>query len=67
MVIPKPLRDRVGLRPGVVEIVVDGAGLRIEPIAAESLIQRGDRLVIPSSGTLIDDRLVRALRDGDQL
>jgi len=66
LVIPKPLRDRVGLRPGVVEVVADGTGLRVEPIAGESLAQRGDLLVIPASGTPIDDAAVRALRDGDQ-
>ena len=66
LVIPKPLRDRLGLRPGVVEVVADGAGLRVEPIADESLIERGGRLVIPASGAPIDDDLLRALRDGDQ-
>ena len=66
LVIPKPLRDRVGLRPGVVEVVVDGAGLRVEPPATESLVERGDLLVIPAAGTAIDDDVVRALRDGDQ-
>ena len=66
LVIPKPLRDRVGLRPGVVEIVVDGAGLRVEPIVGEALVERGDLVVIPGSGTPIDDDIVRALRDGDQ-
>lgn len=66
LVIPKPLRDRVGLRPGVVEVFVDGAGLRVEPPATESLIERGDLLVIPASGTEIGDDLVRGLLDGDQ-
>ena len=66
LVIPKPLRDRLGLKPGVVEVVADGAGLRVEPIAEESLIERGERLVIPASGAEVDDDLVRALRDGDQ-
>jgi len=66
LVIPKALRDRLGLRPGAVEVMADGAALRVEPIAAESLIERGDRLVIPPSGTRIDDEIVRALRDGDQ-
>ena len=66
LVIPKTLRDRVGLQPGVVEVVADGAGLRVEPLADESLIERGDLLVIPASGTPIDDDIVRALRDGDQ-
>lgn len=66
LVIPKTLRDRVGLQPGVVEVVADGTGLRVEPLAGESLIERGDLLVIPASGTPIDDAVVRALRDGDQ-
>ena len=66
LVIPKPLRDRVGLRPGVVEVVVDGAGLRVEAIAADTLAERGDLLVIPAAGTPIGDDDVRALRDGDQ-
>ena len=66
LVIPKPLRDRVGLRPGVVEVTADGAGLRVEPLAEESLVERGDLLVIPASQTPIDDDVVRALRDGDQ-
>ncbi len=64
--IPKSLRDRLGLRPGAVEVMADGAGLRVEPIAAETLVHRGDRLVIPPSGTHIDDDIVRALRDDDR-
>jgi AbrB family looped-hinge helix DNA binding protein len=66
LVIPKPLRDRVGLQPGVVEVVVDGAGLRVEALAAESLVERGDLLVIPAAGTPIRADVVRALRDDDQ-
>ena len=66
LVIPKLLRDRLGLRAGVVEVVADGAGLRVEPLAAESLIERGERLVIPASGAPVDDDTVLALRDGDQ-
>ncbi len=52
--------------PGAVEVVVDGAGLRVEAIAAESLTERGDLLVIPASGTPISDEVVRGLRDGEQ-
>ena len=66
LVIPKALRDRLGLRPGVVEVVVDGAALRVEPLAEESLEERDGRLVIPSSGIALDDEAVRALRDADQ-
>lgn len=63
LVIPKPLRDQLGLRPGVVDVVAEGTGLRVEPLAEESLEERDGRLVIPSTGAPIDDDLVRALRD----
>jgi AbrB family looped-hinge helix DNA binding protein len=66
LVIPKPLRERLGLRPGVVEVVADGAGIRVEPLAVESLEERDGRLVIPAAGASIDDETVQALRDGGQ-
>jgi AbrB family looped-hinge helix DNA binding protein len=66
LVIPKSLRERLGLRPGEVEVVAEGAGIRVEPIAGESLEDRGGRLVIPAAGANIDDETVRALRDADQ-
>lgn len=66
MVLPKPLRDRIGLRAGAVNVVVDGAGLRIEPISGDDVEERDGRLVVPPSGAPIDDALVRALRDADQ-
>ena len=66
MVIPKQLRDDLGLRAGEVEIVADGTGIRVEPIALESLEERGGRLVIPAGGVAIDDELVRSLRDADR-
>jgi AbrB family looped-hinge helix DNA binding protein len=67
LVIPKQLRDEVGLRPGEVEVSAYGAGLRVEPLAgAESLDERDGRLVIPATGLQIDDSLVRSLRDASQ-
>jgi AbrB family looped-hinge helix DNA binding protein len=66
VVIPRALRDRVGITPGEVEITADGAGVRIEPLAGEGLVEVGGRLVIPASGVAVDDALVRELRDGDQ-
>jgi AbrB family looped-hinge helix DNA binding protein len=66
LVIPKALRDHLGLRAGEVEVVADGAALRVEPVAGSDLESRGGRLVIPESGQVIDDDDVRALRDADQ-
>lgn len=67
LVIPKQLRDELGLRPGEVEVSAYGAGLRVEPIAGEqSLGANGGRPVIPATGITIDDNLVRSLRDAGQ-
>lgn len=64
--LPKALRDRVGLRAGEVDVFADGAGLRVEPIAIDTLEEREGRLVVAAAGTPIDDEAVRAMRDADQ-
>lgn len=64
--IPKALRDSLGLGPGEVEVTADGAGLHIEPIADDRLQDEDGLLVIPAGGTAVDDDLVRALRDANQ-
>jgi AbrB family looped-hinge helix DNA binding protein len=69
LVIPKVLRDGLGLVPGEVEITVDGAGLHIEPLADDRLADEGGLLVIPAADTAdatVSDDLVRTLRDADQ-
>jgi AbrB family looped-hinge helix DNA binding protein len=66
LVIPKSLRDRIGLTPGEVEIVADGAGLRVEAPSGEGVVTRGGRPVIPATGAEIDDDVVRELRDAGQ-
>ncbi len=66
LVIPKALRDRLGLRPGTVAVVTDGAALRVEPLVGESLDEGDGRLVVTASGELIDDETVRELRHADQ-
>lgn len=66
LVIPKALRDRLGLSPGEVELTADGAALRIESIAGDGLQERSGRLTIPATGATLDDDAVRDLRDADQ-
>ena len=66
LVIPKALRDHLGLQPGEVEVVADGSALRVEPLATADLEERDGRLVIPASGVELDDDTVQALRDADQ-
>ena len=49
LVIPKPLRDQLGIRPGEVEVVADGATLRVEPVSGTAVIERAGRLIIPAA------------------
>jgi AbrB family looped-hinge helix DNA binding protein len=66
LVIPKALRDHLGLEPGPVEVVADGAALRVEPITEDVVVDRDGFLVIPSTGATVTDELVQALRHADQ-
>jgi AbrB family looped-hinge helix DNA binding protein len=66
LVIPKPLRDRLGIRPGQVELSIDGAALRVAPLTGDAVEEHKGRLVIPASGEPITVNEVRALRDADQ-
>lgn len=65
LVIPKELRDAIGLTTGPVDITVDGAGLRIEIPTNPHLVRKQGRLVIaprPGSVPLTDEDVIR-LRD----
>lgn len=66
LVIPKALRDELGLRAGEVELSADGAALRVVPVHDDMLVEVDGRLVIPASGITIDDELVQTLRDADR-
>jgi AbrB family looped-hinge helix DNA binding protein len=66
LVIPKPLRDRLGLRPGEVEVSADGSALRVEAVTDDALADEGGWLVIPASGERLTTDEVQALRDADQ-
>lgn len=67
LVIPRSLRDRIGLsRGGEVELELDGAAVRIEPVSGSDLRDEHGLLVIPSAGTQITAAAVRELIDGDR-
>ncbi|MCU1362960.1 MAG: hypothetical protein JWM55_788 [Acidimicrobiaceae bacterium] len=66
LVVPKVLRDRLGLHSGEVEITADGASLRVEPVFDDSLVEKDGRLVVPTSHVTITDEFVQELRDAGQ-
>lgn len=66
LVIPKQLRDRLGLRPGEVEVEADGADLRVRPVAEDTLDEQDGWLLVPASDNALTDEDVQALRDADQ-
>lgn len=67
LVIPRSLRSRVGLiGGGEVELELDGAAIRVEPVAGGDLVEEDGFLVIPSAGIPIDGAVVRDLIDADR-
>jgi len=67
MVIPRLLRERIGLGGGgTVEIDIDGTGIRIRPVVGNQLREEGSLLVIPRTGLSIDDTAVSELIDADR-
>jgi AbrB family looped-hinge helix DNA binding protein len=69
VVVPKELRADVGLVPGPIDIVTDGAGIRITPIAdidVDDLVEVDGMLLVPASGSApmsVDDIRDRRLAD----
>lgn len=66
LVIPKPLRERLGLGPGEVDVEADGADLRVRAIGNDVLVELDGFLVVARGGTPLTDADVQALRDADQ-
>ena len=67
LVIPRALRERIGLAAGgEVEVELDGAGVRIEAVAGSSLKEVAGLLVIPATGTALTGDVVRELIDADR-
>ena len=67
LVIPKQLRDEVGLAAGTsVELSIDGAGIRVESVSGTGFVEQDGFLVIPAAGRRMTDDDVRDLRLADQ-
>lgn len=66
LVIPKQLRDRLGLTQGEVEVEADGADLRVRPTADDTLDDQDGWLTVPATGHSLTDDDVRELRAAGQ-
>lgn len=66
LVIPKALRDQVGIVEGEVEVTVDGAGVRIEPSDYATLVEKDGLLMLPETGITMSDDELREFRLADQ-
>ena len=67
LVIPRSLRDRIGLAGGgEVELELDGAAVRIKPVGGNALREKDGLLVIPAAGTPLTGAAVRELIDADR-
>jgi antitoxin component of MazEF toxin-antitoxin module len=67
LVIPRAVREQVGVYGAAeVDIELDGAAIRIEPVTAHGLAEEDGRLVIPATGTPVTAEMVERLRDADR-
>lgn len=66
LVVPKVLRDRVGMIGGEVEIHVSGSGLLITPVATDDLTSEDGLLMLPAGGPALSTEDIRELRLGNQ-
>ena len=64
IVVPKPLRDALGLTPGSpVDVSRYGAGLQIIPTGRTARLVDEDGVLVASGDTAIDDDIVFGLID----
>lgn len=64
VVVPKPLRDALGLAPGsTVDISQYGAGLQLVPAGRTAKLVRENGVVVATGDTPIDDETVFGLID----
>lgn len=66
LVIPTPLRDAIGLRPGEVIVTVVGAALHIEPVFEDQLVERDSLLLLSDADQPLSAEELRDARLVDQ-
>ena len=67
IVVPKPLRDALGLTPGsTVDISRYGAGLQLVPSGRTATLTDESGVLVATGTTAIDDATVFALIDADR-
>ena len=67
IVILAVLRERLGMVPGPVDLIMDGTGIRVEVPTYDNLVEDDDgRLVLRASGTPLTAEMIRELRLADQ-
>ncbi|MGO1508636.1 MAG: AbrB/MazE/SpoVT family DNA-binding domain-containing protein [Microbacterium sp.] len=65
IVIPAALRERLGMVPGPVDLIMDGTGIRIEVETHDNVVEKDGRLVI-TGGPVLTPEDIRELRLADQ-
>lgn len=67
LVIPRQIRERAGLADGgEVDVELDGAAIRIAATNSNDLLEEDGFLVIPPTGSKLDDAAVREMIDVDR-
>ena len=66
LVVPKVLRDRVGMSAGAVDIQVYGSGLLVSPVATDELVDSDGLMLLPAGGPPLSTDDIRDLRLADQ-
>lgn len=67
VVVPKVLRDRLGLTPGsTVDVSPYGAGLQLMPVSRTARLRTVRGALVAESDTVITDEDVFALLDADR-
>jgi AbrB family looped-hinge helix DNA binding protein len=68
IVVPKPLRDALGLSPGTtVDITRYGAGLQLVPTGRTARLVDESGVLVAAGDTAIDDDVVLGLLDAGRL